>query len=126
MKQSLLVVDDEPSIRLILEHYFSLTYQVVVKSNGLEAMAWLEEGNIIDAIVADFEMPYMNGLDFIKQLRASEQYKNIPLIMLSGKEESANKILCLKCGADDYMIKPFNPEELEVRIHNVLKRVQIS
>ncbi len=111
---------------MILEHYFSRAYQVVVKSNGKEAMAWLEEGNHIDAIVADFEMPFMNGLDFIKQLRASTLFKDIPLIMLSGKEETRNKILCLKSGADDYMVKPFNPEELEVRIKNVLRRVKIS
>ncbi|KAA3436764.1 MULTISPECIES: response regulator transcription factor [Rufibacter] len=126
MKQCILIVDDEPTIGLILEHYFSKAYQVVVKSNGKEAMAWLEEGHHIDAIVADFEMPFMNGLDFIRQLRASTLFKDIPLIMLSGKEESRNKILCLKSGADDYMIKPFNPEELEIRIKNVLKRVKIS
>ncbi|GGK56752.1 response regulator transcription factor [Rufibacter glacialis] len=126
MKQCILIVDDEPTIGLILEHYFSSSYHVVVKSNGKEAMNWLEEGHPIDAIVADFEMPFMNGLDFIRQLRASTLFKDIPLIMLSGKEESRNKILCLKSGADDYMIKPFNPEELEIRIKNVLKRVKIS
>ncbi|ALI99877.1 response regulator transcription factor [Rufibacter tibetensis] len=126
MKQCILIVDDEPTIGLILEHYFSKSYHVVVKSNGKEAMNWLEEGHHIDAIVADFEMPFMNGLDFIVQLRASTLFKDIPLIMLSGKEESRNKILCLKSGADDYMIKPFNPEELEIRIKNVLRRVKIS
>jgi len=125
MKKNLLIVDDEPSIGLILEHFFSKEYQVVVKLNGLEAMKWLQEGNHTDGIVADFDMPYMNGLDFIKQLRASTLFKDIPLVMLSGKDETSNKITCLKSGADDYMIKPFNPEELDIRIKNVLRRIKI-
>ncbi len=123
MKKKLLVIDDEPSIRMILEHYFKKDYDVTIKSNGKEAMEWLEKGNITDAIVADYEMPIMNGLDFIKQVRSSILHKNIPLIMLSGKEETSNKITCLKEGADDYVVKPFNPEELDIRIKNILRRI---
>jgi len=125
MQKKLLIVDDEPSIGLILEHYFSKDYSVHLKSNGKEAMVWLQEGHHVDAIVADFEMPFMNGLDFIKQLRASTRFGNIPLIMLSGKDETSNKITCLKQGADDYMVKPFNPEELDIRIKNLLRRIKI-
>jgi len=125
MKKRLLIVDDEPSIGLILEHYFSKEYDVVVKANGHEAMSWLQEGNFIDCIVADFEMPLMNGLDFIRQLQVSTLYKNIPLLMLSGKDETSTKILCLKHGADDYIVKPFNPEELDIRIKNMLKKIKI-
>ncbi|QCR22506.1 response regulator transcription factor [Pontibacter sp. SGAir0037] len=124
-KLKLLVVDDEPSIGLFLEHYFSKDYDVVVKLNGFEAIAWLQQGNITDGIVADYEMPLMNGLDFVKQLRASNLYKDIPLVMLSGIDQTSNKIMCLKSGADDYMVKPFNPEELDIRIKNMLKRVNI-
>lgn len=125
MKKTLLIVDDEPSIGLILEYYFSKEYDVVVKPNGQAAMTWLEEGNLADGIVADLEMPFMDGLEFIKQLRASTLYKDIPLVMLSGKDETSNKIMCLKQGADDYMVKPFNPEELDIRIKNMLKRIKI-
>ncbi|RDV16681.1 response regulator [Pontibacter diazotrophicus] len=125
MKKRLLIVDDEPSIGLILEHFFSKEYEVVVKENGHAAMMWLQDGHFTDGIVADFDMPYMNGLEFIKQLRASTLYKDIPLVMLSGKDETNNKILCLKSGADDYMVKPFNPEELDIRLKNMLKRIKI-
>ncbi|WP_375418933.1 response regulator transcription factor [uncultured Hymenobacter sp.] len=125
MKKTLLVVDDEPSIRLILEHYFSQDYTVVLKSNGLEAMQWLEQGNRPDAIVADYDMPVMDGPDFIKQIRASSGHRDVGLIILSGKDSTSNKILCLKLGADDYLVKPFNPEELSLRIQNMLNRIRI-
>jgi DNA-binding response OmpR family regulator len=124
MRKTLLIVDDEPSICLILEHYFNFDYQVVLKSNGSEAMTWLEEGNLPDAIVADYSMPVMDGLDFIKRVRAHHSHRYTPLVMLSGKDETSNKIKCLKQGADDYVVKPFNPEELDLRVKKLLDRVR--
>ncbi len=126
MKKRMLIVDDEPSIRLILEHYFSLSYRVVAKGNGKEAIMWLEEGNEVDVIIADYDMPLMNGLDFIRQIRAHALYHRVPLVILSGRDESKDKIKCLKEGADDYMIKPFNPEELEVRLSAIFRRITSS
>lgn len=123
-KKHLLIIDDEPSIRLILEHYFSSEYHVVLTSNGQEAIEWLLKGHPADAIVADYEMPFMNGLEFIKHLRANNSHKSTPLLMLSVTDESSKKIMCLKQGADDYIVKPFNPEELEIRIRNVLNRAK--
>lgn len=125
IKKVLLIVDDEPSICLILEHYFKADYQVVMKSNGLEAMQWLEEGNNPDAIVADYEMPEMDGPDFIKQIRASSRHRDVGMIILSGKDSTSSKIKCLKLGADDYLVKPFNPEELSLRIQNILNRIRV-
>lgn len=125
MKKTLLVVDDEPSIRLILEHYFTSDFNVVLKSNGLEAIQWLEKGNTADAIIADYAMPVMDGLDFIKRLRANSSYHSTPLLMLSGKDETSNKIKCLKQGADDYVVKPFNPEELDLRVRKLLDKVKV-
>jgi len=124
MKKKLLIVDDEPSIRLILEHYFAKTYDVVVKINGHEAFEWLQAGNLVDAIVADYNMPVLNGFEFIKKIRANDLYKNVPLVMLSGKDETKSKIECLRHGADDYLVKPFNPEELGLRIQNILSRIK--
>jgi DNA-binding response OmpR family regulator len=125
LKKTLLIIDDEPAIRLILEHYFASEYEVVLTSNGQEAMDWLRQGNYADAIVADYEMPVMNGLDFIRELRALPAYESVPLLMLSGTDETSKKIICLKAGADDYLVKPFNPEELEIRIQKVLGRVSV-
>ncbi len=125
MKKKLLVVDDEPAICLILEHYFRQDFQVVLKANGQEAMQWLAQGHCPDAIVADYNMPVMDGPAFIRQVRASERHRDVGLIMLSGKESTASKIECLRLGADDYLVKPFNPEELSLRIQNLLSRVRV-
>ncbi|MFY8020003.1 MAG: response regulator transcription factor [Bacteroidia bacterium] len=124
MKKTLLALDDEISILKILDFYFGKTYNVVAKQNGKEALEWMQQGVIPDVIVADINMPELNGIEFIKQIRSSGFFKDIPLIMLSGNEGSAEKIKCLKSGADDYLIKPFNPEELEARIDNIFRRLK--
>jgi DNA-binding response OmpR family regulator len=67
-------------------------------------------------------MPEMDGFEFIKHIRASGFFKEIPLIVLSSYENSSTRINCLRLGADDYMVKPFNPEELEARVENMVKR----
>ena len=125
LKKTLLIIDDEPAIRLILEHYFASEYEVVLTANGQEALDWLHQGNYADAIVADYEMPVLNGLDFIRELRALPAHENVPLLILSATDETSKKIICLKAGADDYLVKPFNPEELEIRIQKVLGRVSV-
>lgn len=122
MKKKILVVDDELSIRLLLENYLSKTYEVFTKSDGLEAMKWLQNGNLPNLIVADIQMPNLDGIQFIEQIKSSGFFRDIPLIMLSGIESSQEKIKCLKLGANDYMVKPFNPEELAIRIEILLAR----
>lgn len=122
MKKNILIIDDELSIRMLLENYLGKTYHVVTKANGMEGMKYLEDGNIPDLIVADIQMPGLDGYEMLKQVRASGFFKNIPMIMLSGIESSQERIKCLKMGADDYIVKPFNPEELLLRINNLIKR----
>lgn len=122
MKKKILVIDDEKSIRVLLKNYLNKDYEVITKENGEEGMAWLQQGDFPDMIVADIQMPKMDGYEFIKNIRASGYFKDIPLIMLSGIESSAEKVKALKLGANDYMVKPFNPEELQVRIELHLAR----
>ncbi len=122
MKNKVLIIDDELSIRMLLENFLSKEYDVVTKSDGLDGLKWMEEGNIPDLIVADIQMPNLDGYEFIKNVRASGYFKDIPLIMLSGIESSTEKVKCLKLGANDYIVKPFNPEELSIRIELLLAR----
>jgi DNA-binding response OmpR family regulator len=124
MKRTFLALDDELSILKILDFYFNKNYNVVAKQNGKEALEWMQQGVIPDVIIADVNMPEINGLEFIRQIRSSGFFKDVPLIMLSGNEGSSDKIKCLKAGADDYLIKPFNPEELEARIDNIFRRIK--
>jgi DNA-binding response OmpR family regulator len=120
---SMLAIDDEVSIQLILQHYFKEDFSVITKGNGKEALAWMQEGNIPDIIVADINMPEMDGYTFIDHVRSSGFLKNIPMIMLSGSDSTDNKIRCLEAGADDFMVKPFNPRELAARLNGILRRI---
>jgi DNA-binding response OmpR family regulator len=122
MKKKILVIDDELSIRILLENFLKKEYDVVTKNDGLDAITWMEEGNLPDLVVADIQMPNLDGYEFIKNVRASGFFKDIPMIMLSGIESSSEKVKCLKLGANDYIVKPFNPEELSIRIELLLLR----
>ncbi|MBT3209791.1 MAG: response regulator [Bacteroidetes bacterium] len=123
MKKKILVIDDEATIRTLLVSFLSRKYNVVSQNNGAEGLAWLQEGDIPDLIVCDVEMPKLDGYEFIKSVKASGYFKNIPLIMLSGLDTSAERVKCLKMGANDFIVKPFNPEELDVKIEIALGRV---
>ncbi len=123
MKKKILVIDDELSIRMLLENFLGKEYEVVTKKDGQEGLAYLEEGDLPDLIVADVQMPNIDGYAFLEKVRASGFFKHIPVIMLSGIESSQERVKCLKMGADDYIVKPFNPEELSIRINNILKRI---
>jgi DNA-binding response OmpR family regulator len=112
MKHKILVIDDELSIRLLLENFLSQDYDVVCKSDGMEALEWLE-GNLPDLIICDIQMPKMDGYECLKKVRERGYTKHTPFIMLSGTEASKERIKCYRLGAQDYLMKPFNPEELE-------------
>ena len=120
----LLVVDDENAIQKILTHYFKQTFTVVNCNNGREALNWMYSGNFPDFIVADVNMPVLNGMDFLREIRQSGLFSAVPLLFLSGTEGSDTKIACLEAGADDFLVKPFNPRELQARINAILKRIR--
>lgn len=120
--KTILAIDDVGSTLDIINCALCKNYTVVKKENGQEALDWMHEGNLPDIIISDLYMPAMDGFEFIKHIRASGFFKDIPLIVLSSYENSSTRINCLRLGADDYMVKPFNPEELEVRVENIVKR----
>jgi DNA-binding response OmpR family regulator len=117
----ILVIDDQPIMRKLLEEILKDKYEVVALENGREALEWMYSGHIPDCVVADLDMPEIDGFEYIKRLRESGFFTDVPLIVLSGEESSAERIKCLKLGANDYMIKPFNPEELSLRIDNLIR-----
>lgn len=85
-------------------------------------MQWLEQGNDTDLIIADLNMPDLSGKEFLKITKASNLYSDIPIIILSGSDESSERVQCLDLGADDFMLKPFNPLEIQAKVKAILRR----
>tara|TARA_B100000809_G_scaffold251135_1_gene284318 strand:- start:141 stop:551 length:411 start_codon:yes stop_codon:yes gene_type:complete len=112
IKKKILVVDDEISICMLLQNFFSKHYEVITIYSALEALEWLE-GNLPDIIISDIRMAEMDGYEFLDKVRQRGFTKHTPIVMLSGKAESKERIKCYRLGAQDYLTKPFNPEELE-------------
>ena len=120
--KKLLIVDDKPSISRLIVQFLSKSFDVTTKEDGLEALSWLQSGNIPDLIITDLQMPNLDGFELIKRVKESGFFSGIPVIVLSSKDSSSDRIACLKLGAEDYLIKPFNPEELQIRIERILSR----
>ncbi|RNL55732.1 response regulator transcription factor [Pedobacter jejuensis] len=119
----ILIVEDDVFMQAILEEILCATYTVEMRSNGLDALSYLQNGNIPDVVIADLNTPKLNGLELIEQVKVSDFFNSIPIIILSGEESSDKRIKCLDAGADDFIVKPFNPAELEARIRVVLRRM---
>ena len=117
-----LVVDDKKSLSDLVAQFLGQSYNITVKENGMEAMSWLQANNFPDLIITDLEMPVMDGFELIKQVKGSGLFSDIPIIVLSCRDSSSDRINCLKLGAADYMVKPFNPEELLIRVEKLLIR----
>jgi DNA-binding response OmpR family regulator len=120
----ILVVEDDPFINVIIKKILSAEYEIEIANTVLKALSYLQKGNIPNLIISDFNMPSMSGLDLIVQLQASDFFKPIPIIILSGEDNSDTRIKCLDSGADDYVVKPFNPAELQARIRAILRRME--
>ncbi|WP_285056434.1 response regulator [Pedobacter ginsengisoli] len=119
VKRQILVVDDEVSILKLLNFVLSSQYDLVIKTSGVEALTWLEEGNSPALILSDLEMPYFDGSSFIHNLKISGFYRDTPVIILSGAKNLEERVSQMPFKLDDYMPKPFNPTQLKEAISNV-------
>ena len=118
----ILVVDDDKRIRTLLVSYLQGNgYRVSAAANAAEARQAMA-GLAFDVVVLDVMMPGENGFDLAASLRKAGN--SVPLLMLSARAEASDRIQGLASGSDDYLIKPFEPEELLLRLRNLLKRVQ--
>lgn len=125
MKHQLLFVDDSEMMRSFLAHYFTQSYLVKTAESAEETWAWLDAGNFPSLIVLDLKLGHSSGYELLTQLKYSALFNDIPVIILSSVDESKEKIKCLEAGAADYLIKPFNPKELEIRILYHLRAVRV-
>lgn len=123
---TILIVDDELSIREMIR--FSLTrngFYVLDAENALKAKQVINKEQP-DLMILDVMLPGQSGTDLARELRNKAKTKELPIIMLTAKDEEQDKIVGLELGADDYMTKPFSPAELIARINSLLRRVKID
>ncbi len=119
----ILIVDDEDNIRNLIKKYAKFdNHEITESSNGMEAIE-LFKTHTFDIIVLDIMMPELDGFSTAKEIRKTS---NVPIIMLSARGEEYDKIHGFELGIDDYMVKPFSPKELMMRIEAILKRTAPS
>ncbi len=120
---NILVVEDDAFIQAILQQTLSEHFSVSLFTDGMDAFNYLQTGNLPDLILSDLNIPGLSGMELLHQVRNNGFFSAIPLVILSGKEDSETRIRCLEAGADDYIVKPFNPRELGARIKNIIRRM---
>ena len=119
----ILIVEDEPSIAEVVGLYMKRAgYQTLLASDGKSAMALLER-HMPDLIILDLMLPEVDGLTITRWIRARS---DVPIIMVTSHREETDRIAGLELGADDYVVKPFSPQELVSRVRAVLRRTEKS
>jgi DNA-binding response OmpR family regulator len=124
MRDTILVVDDEPDVvDLVRYHLHRSGFEVWVALTGASGLNVARERRP-DAIVLDIMLPHMTGIEVLKALRTATETASIPVVMLTAKTELSERIVGLELGVDDYITKPFSPRELVLRIQNLLRRLR--
>lgn len=121
-QKQLLLIDDDPNLILLVKDYLEFRgYRVITAGNGREAIEMLE-ALVPDMVICDVMMPEMDGYTFVKQVRENPDTEWIPILFLSAKGQSQDRVKGLNTGADVYMVKPFEPEELVAQVESSLKQ----
>ncbi|MEG6615929.1 response regulator transcription factor [Peptococcaceae bacterium 1198_IL3148] len=119
MVQKILVVDDDPKILKILKHTLAREgFEVICASGGIEAIEIIQ-GSCPNLVVLDIMMPGLDGFETLKEIK---KISDVPIIILSARDDEIDKVVGFRMGVDDYQTKPFSPVELALRVKAVLKR----
>ncbi|TDQ39146.1 response regulator transcription factor [Aureibacillus halotolerans] len=122
--KKILVVDDEPSIVTLLKYNLEQAgFEVITADDGEKALQMIAQ-EATALVVLDLMLPKMDGVEVCKQLR--QQKNQLPILMLTAKDDEFDKVLGLELGADDYMTKPFSPREVVARVKAILRRTQAA
>lgn len=121
MKKILTAEDDKEINRLICEYLSSQGYETLSAMNGLDAVRIVREQNDLSLIILDIMLPFQSGDMVLQRIR---EFSDIPVIVVSAKSETSSKIDLIRMGADDYLTKPFDLDELLVRVEAVLRRYE--
>lgn len=122
--KKLLLVDDDPNLILLVKDYLEFRgYEVITAGNGKEALEVMDNFTP-DLIICDVMMPEMDGYSFVEKVRENPDVSWIPVMFLSAKGQSSDRVRGLTTGADVYMVKPFEPEELVAQVESSLKHTE--
>ena len=120
MARTILTVDDSPSIRLMMQLTLKdAGFEVKQMSDGVEALEYAQQ-NTADLVLTDVNMPRMDGITLVRELRALPAYKNTPMLILTTESAQDKKVLGKQAGATGWLVKPFNPQQLIATISRVL------
>jgi len=121
-KEKILVIEDDKHISKLIKYNLEKSgYDCIVVDDGEEVLAILGKQGV-DLIILDIMLPKMDGFEVCRLIKQDTKLKNIPIIMLTAKGEEVDRIVGLELGADDYVVKPFSPRELMLRIKAILRR----
>jgi DNA-binding response OmpR family regulator len=123
-KPTIMVVDDNMDARLFLQRSLEKDYNVVVASNGQEALQLLDKSDDVNLIVSDVMMPVMDGMELLRKVKANIKFSHIPVILLTAKSGEENIVSGLKEDAADYITKPFSLSVLQLRVKKILEWTQ--
>ena len=119
----ILVVEDTPEIayliRFILERQ---GFQVDQRDDGRAALQALDQP-APDLVVSDIMLPYIDGIEFVQRIREREAWESVPVVMLTARSSENDIVRAFDAGADDYVVKPFQPDELVARLQRLLRRI---
>lgn len=120
VKKQILAIEDDEAMRQLLEHILSKDYEVTAIGNGLKAMQWMTAGNVPDLILTDIDVPGLSGEEFLVNIRKSGFFREVPVVILSGRAAEAYAQGLIEKGATATLVKPFARDELTDLVSKVL------
>jgi DNA-binding response OmpR family regulator len=122
MKNTILLIDDCDMMRRFLTPIFKEDYNVVSVGSAMDALEWLRRNPAPAAILLDYQLPDLSGIDLLRRLRRNNAWCNIPVLMLSGVKDIERRWQCIEAGANDFLSKPFHPKELSLRVKMIVQK----
>lgn len=122
MTDEILIVEDDPDLRALLEHTFeSEGFEIESHDDGAGALSYIESGGRPSCVLLDLRMPGVSGLEVLEERADSEAFSSIPVVVLTGIDGDDAVERAFDHGADDYILKPFSPEELVTKVRQLLE-----
>lgn len=124
MNKKLIFINRESSDRSLLAEMFGSEYTIIATADGLEALEWMEKDNQADLIIADLNMQHLTLADFIKAVRHHTFFRHTPILVVVELANLTERSKYLELGADDFLVKPMEAEDFQIRVKNILEQTR--